>query len=288
MDKPIISYDSFDGGLRQVHRVTGKIPSELEAFGLGIIHTSRRQRGGELDQPAEFRRSFDFYCLSHLLEGRGIYRNFETGHCSEISAGDLVMVMPGTRHIYGGDKSFYLEDSICFCGRIADSLRTQGILADGVFSCGPVRRIARIIEVALEPTLFAQIKAATMLQQLLLELHAENLELSVGNSSAFSALLVEIGRTPERWWTVREMARECGLSESHFRRAFHAYTGMSPKLYLDRMKLQLAAEMLVSTSLTLAQVAARFGYMDPFHFSRRFKALNGLSPDAYRRHYRMR
>ena len=94
MDKPIISYDSFDGGLRQVHRVTGKIPSELEAFGLGIIHTSRRQRGGELDQPAEFRRSFDFYCLSHLLEGRGIYRNFETGHCSEISAGDLVMVMP--------------------------------------------------------------------------------------------------------------------------------------------------------------------------------------------------
>lgn len=54
------------------------------------------------------------------------------------------------------------------------------------------------------------------------------------------------------------------------------------------MKLQLAAEMLISTGLTLAQVAARFGYVDPFHFSRRFKALNGMSPDAYRRHYRMR
>lgn len=84
----------------------------------------------------------------------------------------------------------------------------------GWFSCGPVRRVGRIIETALEPTLFAQLKAATMLQQLLLELHAENLELSIGGSSAFAALLVELRRTPERWWTVGEMAKECGLSES--------------------------------------------------------------------------
>lgn len=288
MDKPIIAYDRFDGRRRQVHRIVGTVPPELAAFGLVIIHGSRLLRGGVLEQPPGFRRSFDFYCLSHLVEGEGIYHNADTGQSREFHAGELVMAMPGTAQLYGGNASYYLEDSICFCGRTADALREAGIIADGVFSCGPVRRIGRIIATALEPTLFAQLKAATMLQQLLLELHAENLELSIGGSSAFAALLVELRRTPERWWTVGEMAKECGLSESHFRRAFHAYTGMPPKLYLDRMKLQLAAEMLISTGLTLAQVAARFGYMDPFHFSRRFKALNGMSPDAYRRHYRMR
>ena len=44
MDKPIIAYDRFDGGRRQVHRIVGTVPPELAAFGLAIIHGSRLLR----------------------------------------------------------------------------------------------------------------------------------------------------------------------------------------------------------------------------------------------------
>lgn len=41
MDKPIIAYDRFDGGRRQVHRIVGTVPPELAAFGLAIIPPAR-------------------------------------------------------------------------------------------------------------------------------------------------------------------------------------------------------------------------------------------------------
>lgn len=105
MDKPIIAYDRFDGGRRQVHRIVGTVPPELAAFGLAIIHGSRLLRGGVLEQPPGFRRSFDFYCLSHLVEGEGIYHNADTGQSREFHAGELVMAMPGTAQLYGGNAS---------------------------------------------------------------------------------------------------------------------------------------------------------------------------------------
>ena len=48
MDKPIIAYDRFDGGRRQVHRIVGTVPPELAAFGLakGSITTPTPGRAG--------------------------------------------------------------------------------------------------------------------------------------------------------------------------------------------------------------------------------------------------
>ena len=81
------------------------------------------------------------------------------------------------------------------------------------------------------------------------------------------------------------MAELCNLSENQFRRVFNQHTGMSPKRYVDKLRMQQACEILSSTVSPIAEVAHQFGYSDPYHFSRRFKDIIGLSPENYRNSY---
>ena len=78
------------------------------------------------------------------------------------------------------------------------------------------------------------------------------------------------------------MAEMCNLSIDQLRRVFFQRTGVKPKIYVDRLKLNRAAEYLVSSKQPISEVAERFGYRDQYHFSRRFKAVMGVSPQRYR------
>ena len=46
--------------------------------------------------------------------------------------------------------------------------------------------------------------------------------------------------------------------------------------------MQHARQLLIRTSLSIAEVAADVGYSDPFYFSNRFHRYNGKSPTAFR------
>jgi AraC-like DNA-binding protein len=78
------------------------------------------------------------------------------------------------------------------------------------------------------------------------------------------------------------MAEFCNLSEPQFRKVFKAVIGMPPKNYIDRLKVQQAAETLSSGNMKISEISKKFGYLDPFHFSRRFKEITGMAPENYR------
>ena len=107
-------------------------------------------------------------------------------------------------------------------------------------------------------------------------------ELRASMPDAVEQVIAEIKKHPETWWTVEELARQCNWSVSQFRRNFMRHTGMLPKEYIEESKLRHSAELLLSSSLTVREIALRFGYRDPFHFSRRFKHRFGVSPESYR------
>ena len=49
------------------------------------------------------------------------------------------------------------------------------------------------------------------------------------------------------------------------------------------MKIRIAADLLCDGNGTVAAVARRLGFLDPYHFSRRFKEIMGVSPRDYRK-----
>lgn len=82
---------------------------------------------------------------------------------------------------------------------------------------------------------------------------------------------------------VARLAREAGLSPSHFAKIFRARTGVAPRRYVQERRIALAAERLIASDDPIEQVAADFGFANRFHFSRVFASRMGQGPAAYRR-----
>lgn len=79
-----------------------------------------------------------------------------------------------------------------------------------------------------------------------------------------------------------ELAAVLELSPTHFARVFKATLGCPPRSWLVRERIRHAAERLRERDVPVAQVAAEFGYDNPFLFSRQFSAVMGCSPSAWR------
>jgi AraC-like DNA-binding protein len=90
-------------------------------------------------------------------------------------------------------------------------------------------------------------------------------------------------KSPERAWTVPALAAEVGMSRSAFATRFTELVGTPPLSYLQRWRLQLAADLIRTRSLPLAVIAERAGYTSIEGFSRSFKRQFGRSPAAFRR-----
>ncbi|MEM9291600.1 MAG: AraC family transcriptional regulator [Acidobacteriota bacterium] len=82
---------------------------------------------------------------------------------------------------------------------------------------------------------------------------------------------------------VEDLAREAGLSPSHFSRVFKRHLRQSPHQFLLRYRVERGAERLLQDPhRPLAQIAHACGFADQAHFSRTFKRFLGSTPAAYR------
>jgi AraC-like DNA-binding protein len=89
-------------------------------------------------------------------------------------------------------------------------------------------------------------------------------------------------RKPEHPWTIADLSREAGLSRSVLAERFRHFLGEPPMAYLTRWRLQLGAQMLLSTSHSVAQIAAEVGYESEPAFNRAFKREFGSPPARFR------
>ena len=95
-----------------------------------------------------------------------------------------------------------------------------------------------------------------------------------------------IAREMHRRLTVADLAKAAAMSASQFTRRFKTRFGDTPHQYLRRMRLTAACDMLCSTDLPLAAIAAATGYSDQSHFSNDFARHQKSTPSAYRKRFR--
>lgn len=81
--------------------------------------------------------------------------------------------------------------------------------------------------------------------------------------------------------SLEDVAEVVGLSYSYFSRLFAEETGTTFHVYLTKIRLANAKELLLTTSLTVAEIAAQVGYEDPSHFIRVFKRCTGMTPRRF-------
>lgn len=71
------------------------------------------------------------------------------------------------------------------------------------------------------------------------------------------------------------------FSCDYLRKLFQKEFGVTPHQYLNNKRLQIAAETLMNSSDTVADIAVMCGFRDPLYFSRMFKKKYGVSPSHY-------
>ena len=89
-------------------------------------------------------------------------------------------------------------------------------------------------------------------------------------------------RNPAHPWTIASLASEAGTSRSVLAERFRQYLNEPPMAYLTRWRLQLGAQMLASTSHSVAQIAPEVGYESEAAFNRAFRREFGVTPGRFR------
>jgi AraC-like DNA-binding protein len=95
-------------------------------------------------------------------------------------------------------------------------------------------------------------------------------------------VLTLMHRSPAHPWTIASLANEAGISRSVLAERFRQYLNEPPMAYLTRWRLQIGAQMLTSTSHSVAQIAAEVGYESEAAFNRAFKRQFELPPAQFR------
>ena len=85
--------------------------------------------------------------------------------------------------------------------------------------------------------------------------------------------------------TVADIASRLHINRSYFFEIFKATTGVSPKKYLENVRMQRAAELLTKRGMNVTVTASSVGYPDVFSFSRAFKRYYSCSPTEYAQKY---
>lgn len=80
---------------------------------------------------------------------------------------------------------------------------------------------------------------------------------------------------------VEQIASELHIDRQYLRNLFFKHEGMSTKEYLDRYRMEKAAELLKLKDTTVYIVALSVGYSDALSFSKAFKKHYGASPSQY-------
>jgi AraC-like DNA-binding protein len=82
--------------------------------------------------------------------------------------------------------------------------------------------------------------------------------------------------------SVAEVSRRAGLSAPRLRVIFREATGLSPKQFQLKARMERAARLLAESPLSVGEIATQVGYDNIYHFSRQFKRALGISPAHYR------
>jgi AraC family transcriptional regulator len=82
---------------------------------------------------------------------------------------------------------------------------------------------------------------------------------------------------------LKDVARECGLSVSHFSRAFRQSIGTAPHSWLVKRRVAAATNMMQDAKRSLSDIALACGFADQSHFTRMFTREMGASPGVWRR-----
>lgn len=237
-------------------------------------------------------RRLDSHGLFLFHAGGGPWRTEQEQ--GRLDPGSLLLLRAGQWHCFDPDPGHFLAESwLVFDGPLADRLLAS-LAPDGRchLRAADLPRLAARWRELLDLALHGMPTVDLRVTSLALDLVVETLGSARTPSPDDDAVAAFARRADE---AASEptcplpafLARE-GLAFESFRKAFRRRTGLFPRQYWQRRKLDRARNLLSQSHDAVGAIAQATGFSDIYHFSRWFRRLAGQPPSAFRALYRIR
>ena len=257
----------------------------------GITPVSMGSLGAEPNYEVRPRMVRDYY-LVYLLKGGGVLKT--RGRTFALCPGDLYILYPDVVHTYATDPENLIEMYwIGFTGAdVAALLEKSGFSPDApVFhSCGKLDSMISQLEEDSgdnRPSNFLALCGGLYrLFGTLMELRTDN-EPWQDKDQPLSRIVMEAQNFMNIHYpqsiSISDVAGHLNVSRATLAARFREEWNQTPAQYLTYIRLRQAANLLVTTGLSIAEVAHSVGYGDALYFSKVFTKVHKMSPTEYRR-----
>lgn len=222
-----------------------------------------------------------------VLEGE-CYLNVN-GKSSIIGEGQLAFLPRGKMRSYTHTSERFVMYEMAFSARIGETelMEYLGLCSDSyVVNASDVRRMANYFESACRKEMqrdpLFEIGWCSGILAIIREYAEARRRLLTGDGKLFAPVLEFMSENLSRAVKTEELAEKAFMQTTYFIRRFGAFYGMSPQIYLTKMRMSRAMELLSSTNMPIEKIAAAVGFSDTSYFSRVFKKHCGITATGYR------
>jgi len=181
------------------------------------------------------------------------------------------------KKIHYGNRQAVIMREMNFTGEMAYRLHRYNLLDSDFYSMQD-----RLQEAVLSAKTFEEVKSAIheYYQSLLSEINQKS---RTGRKTLTEQVKSYIRENYMEDISVKDLAAIACVSTGYFSHMFKNETGLNYKSYLTGIRLEEAAELLLSSDLRLYEISDRVGYKNVRNFTEAFRKQYGVSPSLYRR-----
>lgn len=245
-----------------------------------------------------------FFEVCYAFEGQGVFHSAGTDY--DIQAGQVFVARPGEIHEIVSSEAdplgiyFWSYTLIppreCPQEAGADALLSAFLTEHTLLNMAPpaMPRILELLteEIAYKGPGYVQAIEALIAKLLLDTARAvveipphciQNDRLPKSPEEAVVEIVVRYLRDNyNRTISLRDLEAQVHLSERHICRLFRKVMGMSVLKYLTKLRIEIAAQLLLEQRLAIKEVAQASGYPDVRYFTTLFRQHMGLTPAVFR------
>ena len=230
--------------------------------------------------------NFLFFCI----DGRGWYQI--EGERFDVRANEFFLLPQNKEHAYGSNVSdpwtiYWIHfggtslPDLNAMQRVKDHFKPTHIrTGDSIISL--FTKIYKTLEsgYSTDNLLFSNLCLGQFLTLFLF--NAKHFESPVSKPDIIDDVVQYMQKNIGNNLTLQDLCNHFHYSPSRFSSLFKQRTGYSPIDYFIQLKMQKASQALDFTGQSIKDIAAEFGFDDPYYFSRRFRKTIGVSPKNYR------
>ncbi len=211
----------------------------------------------------------------------------------QVMPGTVMIITPGTPYSYSNSAGDYMDDWLHFLVSSPDEFAATFPHMNVPIPAGAAEIYTTLLrqllwENSYTPAPYASQNVDALFHVILNHLrsavvHGEAALPATPYADKLRAIRLDIQSDPTNTADIATCAELLGISESYFQHIYSQLFGISYQKDVIQSRMEHAKTMLLTTTLSMEQIAELSGYNSPVHFYRQFKKMAGETPARFRR-----